>query len=131
MSVHETVVADELMLCAESDMGCACDSNPNEMLLRAGQMTRNLHENPCGLNLDKLLERTARVIPNARDRLDCVAHTTELAVQRVLNVTDAVAPLQQHIEVVSSASSAQWQAPLDGTFDQADYRANVAHTLAT
>ena len=102
----------------------------DEMLTRVGQMTRSLHDSLRGLGFDKLLERAAHDIPNARDRLDYVARMTEQAAQRVLNATDAAGPLQQQIEVGAQTLTAQWQAALDGPFSEQQYRANVAQTLA-
>ena len=102
----------------------------DEMLLRVGQMTRSLHDSLRGLGFDKLLERAAYDIPNARDRLDYVSRMTEHSAQRVLNATDAAGPLQQDIDAGAGALTAQWQAALDGPFDESQYRANVATTLA-
>jgi hypothetical protein len=50
------------------------DAGPHdEVLSRIGHMTRALHENLRGLGLDKLIEKAASDIPDARDRLDYVA----------------------------------------------------------
>lgn len=106
------------------------ESTQDEMLSRVGQMTRNLHDSLRGLGFDKLLERAAHDIPDARDRLDYVARMTEQAAQRVLNATDAAGPLQQEIEAGAAALAARWQAASDGPFDEMQYRTNVATTLA-
>ena len=70
----------------------------DELLMRVGHMTRLLHDSLRGLGLDKLLERAAEDIPDARDRLDYVAKMSEQAAQRVLNATDAAIPLQATID---------------------------------
>lgn len=70
----------------------------DELLMRVGHMTRLLHDSLRGLGLDKLLERAAEDIPDARDRLDYVAKLSERAAQRVLNATDAAIPLQESID---------------------------------
>ncbi|MBR7798800.1 protein phosphatase CheZ [Undibacterium fentianense] len=71
----------------------------DELLMRVGHMTRLLHDSLRGLGLDKLLERAAEDIPDARDRLDYVAKMSEKAAQRVLNATDAAIPLQEEVDV--------------------------------
>jgi chemotaxis protein CheZ len=90
-----------------------------ELLTRVGHMTRLLHDSLRELGLDKLLERAAEDIPDARDRLDYVAKMSEQAAQRVLNATDLAIPLQETLDhdakqlsskiqlLVSQASSTQ------------------------
>lgn len=86
---------------------------PNEEFLsRIGHMTRALHESLRGLGLDKLIEKAASDIPDARDRLDYVARLSEDAAQKVLNATDAAGPLQDRISGDAKQLSAGWQALL-------------------
>lgn len=92
----------------------ASDAAGHEVLARIGHMTRALHENLRGLGLDKLIEKAASDIPDARDRLSYVAKMSEQAAQRVLNATDAASPLQERIGADSSALAQSWQALLDG-----------------
>lgn len=73
-------------------------SQHDELLVRVGHMTRLLHDSLRGLGLDKLLERAAEDIPDARDRLDYVAKMSEQAAQKVLNATDAAIPLQEAMD---------------------------------
>jgi chemotaxis protein CheZ len=83
---------------------------PNEEFLsRIGHMTRALHESLRGLGLDKLIEKAASDIPDARDRLDYVARLSEDAAQKVLNATDAAGPLQDQIGGDAKRLSASWQ----------------------
>lgn len=100
-----------------------------EVLSRVGQMTRSLHDNLRGLGFDKLIERAAHDIPNARDRLNYVARMTEQAAQRVLNATDAANPLQQQIDAGAIAMEAEWQATLGAPFSEDAYRAQAGRTL--
>lgn len=79
----------------------------DELLMRVGHMTRLLHDSLRGLGLDKLLERAAEDIPDARDRLDYVARMSEQAAQRVLNATDAAIPLQESIDTGAKALKAK------------------------
>ena len=73
------------------------NAQQEELLARVGHMTRLLHDSLRGLGLDKLLEKAASDIPDARDRLDYVARMSEQAAQRVLNATDVAIPLQEKI----------------------------------
>ncbi|MDB5908259.1 MAG: Protein phosphatase CheZ [Massilia sp.] len=82
-------------------------------LSRIGHMTRTLHDSLRELGLDKLIEKAASDIPDARDRLDYVAHMSEQAAQKVLNATDAANPLQDRIDGTAQELSAAWNALLD------------------
>jgi chemotaxis protein CheZ len=92
----------------------------DEFLSRIGHMTRALHDSLRGLGLDKLIEKAASDIPDARDRLDYVARLSEQAAQKVLNATDAASPLQDRIDSSAQQLSAAWNALLDepATSDQ-------------
>jgi chemotaxis protein CheZ len=104
-----------------------------EFLARIGHMTRALHENLRGLGLDKLIEKAAEDIPDARDRLDYVARLSETAAQKVLNATDEAGPLQDRICSDARDLSGAWQALLDGgsAGNEADWRALAQRTIAT
>ena len=84
-----------------------------EVLSRIGHMTRALHESLRGLGLDKLIEKAASDIPDARDRLDYVARLSEQAAKKVLDATDSASPLQDAIETRSAELGKSWQALLD------------------
>ncbi|MEB0138748.1 MULTISPECIES: protein phosphatase CheZ [unclassified Undibacterium] len=81
----------------------------DDLLSRVGHMTRLLHDSLRGLGLDKLLERAAEDIPDARDRLDYVAKMSEQAAQRVLNATDIAIPLQEQLDSEAKKISLQLQ----------------------
>ena len=104
-----------------------------EFLARIGHMTRALHENLRGLGLDKLIEKAAEDIPDARDRLDYVARLSETAAQKVLNATDEAGPLQDRICSDAKELSGAWQALLDGQGGDsgAEWRALAQSTIAT
>lgn len=110
------------------DMNTLAGSH-EEMLSRIGHMTRSLHDSLRGLGLDKLIERAASEIPDARDRLSYVARLSEEAAQKVLNATDAASPLQESIDSNAAELQAQWQALLDG--GEGDWRALAARTVAS
>lgn len=86
----------------------------DEVLARVGHMTRALHDSLRGLGLDKLVEKAASDIPDARDRLDYVARLSEQAAKRVLDATDSASPLQDAIESRSAELRTSWQGLLDG-----------------
>ncbi len=112
--------------------GASADMDTHdEFLSRIGHMTRALHESLRGLGLDKLIEKAASDIPDARDRLDYVARLSEQAAQKVLNATDAAGPLQDQIEKNAGAFEASWQALLDRPdASEADWRALASQTVS-
>jgi chemotaxis protein CheZ len=99
-----------------------------EVLGRIGHLTRTLHDSLRGLGLDKLIERAASDIPDARDRLDYVARLSEQAAQKVLNATDLANPLQDRIDTTAQQLAGSWQALLDGG-SEGDWRALAAQTI--
>jgi chemotaxis protein CheZ len=119
---------------AEQDNGAmqAAMVEPNEEFLsRIGHMTRALHENLRGLGLDKLIEKAASDMPDARDRLEYVARLSEDAAQKVLNATDAAGPLQDQIGADAKQLSSSWQTLLAGGAGEQDWRALAQQTIAT
>jgi chemotaxis protein CheZ len=107
----------------------------DEVLSRIGHMTRSLHESLRGLGLDKLIEKAASDIPDARDRLDYVARLSEEAAKRVLDATDAAGPLQDRIDASAVELSRAWQGLLDSGADSAQvpdaWRALAERTIAS
>ncbi|MBC3880159.1 protein phosphatase CheZ [Undibacterium sp. LX40W] len=104
-------------------------SQHDELLVRVGHMTRLLHDSLRGLGLDKLLERAAEDIPDARDRLDYVAKLSERAAQRVLNATDAAIPLQESLDDGAKDLAIQIKSLLAANASQEQYRAQLERTL--
>ena len=122
MGQHHQTGADEV---APVDM-----ATHDEFLSRIGHMTRALHDSLRGLGLDKLIEKAASDIPDARDRLDYVARLSEQAAQKVLNATDAAGPLQDRIETDAVATTARLQAMLDApATTDAEWRAMAAQMM--
>jgi chemotaxis protein CheZ len=109
----------------------------DEVLSRIGHMTRALHENLRGLGLDKLIEKAASDIPDARDRLDYVARLSEQAAKRVLDATDTASPLQDGIDSNAAELGSAWQALLDAPVGDAgqgtdqQWRALAVKTIAS
>ena len=109
----------------------AAATEPNEEFLsRIGHMTRALHESLRGLGLDKLIEKAASDIPDARDRLDYVARLSEDAAQKVLNATDAASPLQDQIAGDAKQLSASWNGLLAAGASDEQWRALALQTVA-
>jgi chemotaxis protein CheZ len=106
------------------------ETSHEEVLSRIGHMSRALHESLRGLGLDKLIEKAASDIPDARDRLDYVARLSEQAAKRVLDATDAAGPVQDAIETRSNELSGAWQALLDKGASEAEWRALAQRTIA-
>ena len=106
------------------------ETSHEEVLSRIGHMTRALHESLRGLGLDKLIEKAASDIPDARDRLDYVARLSEQAAKRVLDATDAAGPVQDAIETRSSELAGAWQSLLDKGASEQDWRALAQRTIA-
>jgi chemotaxis protein CheZ len=103
----------------------------DEVLSRIGHMTRALHDSLRGLGLDKLIEKAASDIPDARDRLDYVARLSEQAARKVLDATDAAGPLQDAIDSRAAELARGWQELLDGKGGEGDWRALAAQTVAS
>lgn len=102
----------------------------DEVLSRIGHMTRALHESLRGLGLDKLIEKAASDIPDARNRLDYVARLSEKAAQNVLNATDAAMPLQDAVDQSAADLRSAWQGLLDAdTTADAPWRALALRTV--
>ncbi len=107
------------------------EASNEEVLSRIGHMTGALHDSLRGLGLDKLIEKAASDIPDARDRLDYVARLSEQSAKRVLDATDTAGPLQDGIEQRSGALRGEWQALLDkGGAGDTDWRALAERTMA-
>ena len=103
----------------------------DEVLSRIGHMTRALHESLRGLGLDKLIEKAASDIPDARDRLDYVARLSEQAAKRVLDATDAAGPLQDGIDASAAELGRSWQSLLDSGEGSAEWRQLAEKTVAS
>ncbi|PIF74451.1 chemotaxis phosphatase CheZ [Variovorax sp. 54] len=79
-----------------------------ELLGRIGHLTRQLREGLRELGLDKQVAKAAQAIPDARDRLNYVAATTERAAHRALNAIDVAQPLQEALATDAKALTQRW-----------------------
>lgn len=102
----------------------------DDLLSRVGNMTRLLHDSLRGLGLDKLLERAAEDIPDARDRLDYVAKMSEQAAQRVFNATDEAIPLQESLDDGARKISVDLERLISSSTTLEQYQQTAQETLA-
>ncbi len=114
-----------------SGVASAAPASSDEFLSRIGHMTRTLHDSLRGLGLDKLIEKAASDIPDARDRLDYVARMSEQSAQRVLNATDAAGPLQDGIDASARQLTQSWQDLLNKGASEAQWRALATQTVTS
>lgn len=97
---------------------------------QVGQMTRQLHDTLGGLGYDKLIEKTASAIPDARDRLAYIANLTEQAACKVLNATDIANPLQDELEAGAALLGAKWDTLYENRMGIDDFKLLAAETRA-
>lgn len=102
----------------------------DDLLSRVGHMTRLLHDSLRGLGLDKLLERAAEDIPDARDRLDYVAKMSEQAAQRVFNATDEAIPLQESLDDCARKIFVDLERLISSSTTLEQYQQTAQETLA-
>jgi chemotaxis protein CheZ len=99
------------------------------MLHRIGQMTRGLHESLRELGLDQMIEKAAKEIPDARDRLNYVATMTEQAADRVLNATEVANPLQDAIANQATELESRWKNVMKTPSLKSEYNEVAEETL--
>lgn len=81
----------------------------NKVFNRLGHMARQLHDSLRELGYDRMIENTARQIPDARQRLTYIAQMTEQAASRVLNATDIAKPIQDALLSQSEGLNSRWE----------------------
>ncbi len=107
MSVSPATQSELPMQPADSD---GTPETGEELIQRIGRLTRMLRDNMRELGLDREIERAAEAIPDARDRLNYVASTTEKAADRALNACERAQPLQDALASHAQGLSARWDA---------------------
>lgn len=109
---------------------CGGDASVDRVIHRVGQLTRALHNNLRALGYDKLLEKAAAAIPDARDRLSYIATMTEQAALRTLNATDVARPIQAKLAQDAKALSNLWEKLYNRQLDLAAFKDLAARTRA-
>ena len=99
-----------------------------DVMNRIGHLTRTLHDALRELGYDRLLEKTAQELPNARDRLSYVATLTEQAATRALNAIEAAQPIQDGLEKESERLSGQWKKLFDKQMSVDEFKTLVDST---
>ena len=97
---------------------------------RIGHMARQLHDSLHELGYDKMLEDTAKKIPDATQRLTYIAQMTEQAASRVLNATDIAKPLQDELLAKSEAMAARWDKMFANQLSVDEFKALAADSRA-
>jgi chemotaxis protein CheZ len=72
-------------------------------------MARELHDMLHELGFEKMLQDTARAMPDARQRLAYIAQMTEQAASRALNATDIAKPIQDRLALDADGLSQRWE----------------------
>lgn len=92
-----------------------------DVVLRIAHLVRALRQSMRELGLDKEVEKAAKAVPDARDRLGYIAVKTEQAAERALNAIDRAQPLQDELGSKAEELDARWQAWFaePGELDQA------------
>jgi chemotaxis protein CheZ len=105
------------------------ESYPGEKLVsKVGQLTRSLHDNLRELGYDKVLEKAAGQIPDARDRMSYIANMTEKAAERALTATEIARPIQDGIAKDALSLDGRWQDLFDNKLSLEQFRVLVADT---
>ena len=100
----------------------APESKGDAVFNRIGQMTRQLHDTLRELGYDRLLQDTAKAIPDARQRLSYIAAKTEEAASRVLNATDIAKPIQDSLHDRSGLLAQRWDKVFANQVGVADFK---------
>ena len=105
-------------------------ADPEIVFNRLGNLARQLHDSLRGLGMDKLIEDSARQIPDARDRLAYIAKMTEQAASRVLNATDIARPIQDDLIARSKAMAQRWDSMYANQLSVDDFKLLANDTRA-
>ncbi len=100
----------------------------DDVVHRIGHMIRMLRNAMRELGLDKEVEKAAKAIPDARDRLSYIGSMTEQAAERALNAIDRAQPIQNEMGSRAAGLKERWQSWLDNPIELADARDLVTET---
>lgn len=106
----------------------AAEASTTQVFNRIGHITRELHNTMRELGYDKVLEDTARAIPDARQRLTYIVQMTEQAASRVLNATEIARPIQDTLHDQSKALAGRWDKVFANQLSPAEFKALAADT---
>ena len=97
---------------------------------RLGHIARQLHDSLRELGYDKVLQKTASQIPDARQRLSYIVEMTDKAASRVLNATDIAKPLQDELLTRAEAMAQRWDRMFANQLSVDDFKALAADSRA-
>ncbi len=80
------------------------------------------------LGYDRVLEDTAKAIPDARDRLNYVATMTEQAAMRSLNAIEAAKPIQDRLGSEAAGLASDWDKLFKREIGVQDFKALAERT---
>jgi len=106
----------------------AAGGEPEGVFNRLGHLARQLHESLRQLGYDKVIEDSARQMPDARQRLTYIAQMTEQAASRVLNATDIAKPLQDELLAKVEALGGRWERMFANQLSVDDFKTLAADT---
>lgn len=127
-ALFDSASAPEANSATEPTSGSAKSDTQEVVFNRLGHMARQLHDSLRELGVDKLLEDSARQIPDARQRLAYIAKMTEKAASRVLNATDIARPLQDGLIKRSEGLSSRWQKMFANQLSVEEFKALATDT---
>jgi chemotaxis protein CheZ len=102
------------------------ENSAGNVMSRIGRLTRTLHDALRELGYDRVLEKTAASIPDARDRLDYVVKMTEQAAVRALNAIETAQPIQERLGEEAEYLSGHWQKLFDKQLNVEEFKTLVA-----
>jgi len=97
------------MSLAQNSISSLQPDTAEELITRIASLTHTLRESILELGLDRHIERAAKQIPDARERLGYVAAMTERAAERALNAIDVAQPIQSDVADGAKALDARWE----------------------
>lgn len=124
-SARESVAAPKAEVVAEVEPG---GEAKGDVMSRIGHLTRTFHNSLRELGYDRVLEKTASAIPDARDRLEYVVKMTEQAAVRALNAIETAQPIQDGLGTEAVRLSAEWQKLFDKQLNVDEFKTLVAGT---
>jgi chemotaxis protein CheZ len=130
-SVSEQVAESEVAAAPESARLASGDAGTvtqEDVFNRIGHMARKLHDGMRELGYDRMLEDTARQMPDAEERLNYIARMTEQAASRVLNATDIARPAQDELERRVKMLGARWEMMFANQLSVDDFKQLAADT---
>lgn len=130
-SVSEQVAESDAAAAPEGGRQAAGEAGPvtqEEVFNRIGHMARALHDDMRKLGYDRMLEDTARQMPDAEERLNYIARMTEQAASRVLNATDIAKPAQDELARRVKMLGGRWEMMFANQLSVDDFKQLAAET---